>query len=182
MRALLWIAFILAVVFIGRISSRITCLAGSDNSIIKIELAGKDDGIKIIKTWSDIKYKCGTVLDLARKDTCWDFLFIVIYIGLIIIESTSFRQFEPYYSLNELLRMNLFLAVIAGLLDITENFIILYNVEHYSTPDCYFPSRWFAGAKFILVIWCILIWLIAIVHRIILHYQKQASLPPHIAD
>jgi len=182
MRALFWIAFILAVVFIGRISLRITCLAGSDNSIIKIELAGKDDGAKIVKAWSDIKYKCGTVLDLARKDTYWDFLFIVIYVGLIMVESTALRQFEPWYPLNELLRMNLFLAVIAGLLDIIENFIILHNLHHFAIPDHYFPSQWFSIFKFVLAGWCVLIWLIALVHQLILRNKKPEKLPVHTAD
>lgn len=182
MRALFWIAFILAVVFIGRISLRITCLSGSDNSIINIELAGKEDGAKIIKAWSDTKYKCGTVLDLARKDTYWDYLFIIIYVGLIMVESTALRQFEPDYPLNELLRMNLFIAVLAGLLDVIENMVILHNLRHFANPDHYFPSKWFSIIKFILAGWCVLIWLTALVRHLILRYKKPGKLPVHTAD
>jgi len=181
MRVFLWIAFVAAVLFIEPITNRITDLAGPENTIIKIELAGKTDGAKIIKTWSSIKYANGTLLDQARLDTYWDFLFIFIYVLLIIKESGSFMVIEPWYPLNELLRMNVFLAIITGLLDILENFFILHNISNFTEPAAYLSSEVTSYIKFILAAWCVLVWLVAIGHQIYLHFKKADVLPVHIA-
>jgi hypothetical protein len=181
MRVIYWIAFFAAVWFIGRITNRITCLAGPDHTIFRLELAGKQEGADIIKDWSQVKYHNEPLIVQARLDTYWDFLFIVIYVALIISESAAFKDLEPAYWLNELLRMNILLAILAGVLDYIEDGLILHNLGDWATPGDYLPSAIPAYAKWVLVGWCVLIWLIAIVSRLIAIFRKKAPVRPHVA-
>lgn len=181
MRLFLWILFVAEILLISPITNRITRLAGGDNTIIKIELATKDQGTRIVSAWSSIKYQERPLLDEARYDTYWDFLFILTYVALIIVESKSFMLLEPVYWLNELLRMNFFFAVIAGLLDVLENIFILHNISSYTEPCSYISSLYPSALKFILSAWCVLIWIIAIGHQFIRLFTKKKTLPKKIA-
>jgi hypothetical protein len=102
----------------------------SGKGIVNLELANKDSGVEIIALWSDTLYGDQTLLNIAQKNTHLDFLFIFVYVVLIMTLSNSQMQREKTSWLNELLRLNLFLAFLIGLLDVIENIRLLHSFHH----------------------------------------------------
>ena len=102
-------------------------------------------------TWSNIAvHQGGTALDAVRLNTRWDFLFIVGYVTVLINLSYAQMQRESRPSVNTLLRFNFALAVLAGLSDSIENFILLRDMLPYNVcDDVYTSPHYFSLWKFI---------------------------------
>ena len=129
--------------------------------IVCFELSGKEQGQQLLKEWHDAS---PYLFPKAKQVILIDFLFLFFYSGLLFIISNALMFHERSLFLNTLLRMNLLLAPLAGLLDITENFLMLHNLAHY--PDSYISSAVFAWVKFILAGWVVLVCLISLVKKI----------------
>jgi hypothetical protein len=68
------------------------------------------------------------MLQEARLNTRWDFLFIVGYVFVLTFVSYNRMQRSPRFWLNTLLRLSFVLIITAGLCDIVENCILLSDI------------------------------------------------------
>ena len=135
----------------------------SRKGIINLELANKDTGVEIIALWSDTLYGDQTLLSIAQKNTHLDFLFILVYVVLIMTLSNSQMQREKTSWLNELLRLNLFLAFLIGSLDVIENIRLLHSFHHPGNMAEFWRTDFIAWPKFVLAGWVILIYVSSVI-------------------
>lgn len=162
MKKFIWFIFIALSAYMGYQGYVLQCLKKTGYSIFQLEIACKDSGQAILHTWNNIPYGNGTLLDVAKSNTHWDFLFIACYVLLIILHSSAQMQNEKSLFLNSLLRFNLFLAVLAGFLDVNENIMLLHNFRHVA-DGYYWVTIWVTIPKFVLSGWAVLIWLISVI-------------------
>lgn len=162
MKKLVWLIFILLVLGMGFQGYILCHTAIPRYSILELETSCKAKGQLILHTWNSTPYGNNNLLSVAQSNTHWDFLFILCYVTLIIIHSSGQMQNETSLFLNELLRLNLLLAVLAGLLDISENLLLLHNFRHISDGRYYWPTAMVTIPKFVLAGWAVLIWLISL--------------------
>ena len=159
-RYLGWGCFIAAILFA---IYQLWALRETPLAILKLQFADAAEGKAMLVYWHD-KYTSHytSLLQEAIKNTWWDFIFIPGYVSVIIILSYHQMQREPAAWLNNLLRLSFFLAIVAGVLDVAENMLLLYNMASYRIGIVYRSTRWLALLKFVLCGWCILVWLISI--------------------
>jgi hypothetical protein len=94
-----------------------------------------------------------------------DFFFIIAYTGMLRLVSRRLMRKEENPVFRFLLRMNIILALFAGLLDIFENIILLYNMQGYY-PGEYYISAMYAGIpKWLLIGFIIFIWILSLAKR-----------------
>ena len=135
----------------------------SGKGIVNLELANKDAGVEIIALWSDTLYGDQTLLNIAQKNTHLDFLFILVYVVLIMTLSNSQMQREKTSWLNELLRLNLFLAFLIGSLDVIENIRLLHSFHHPGNMAEFWRTDFIAWPKFVIAGWVILIYVFSVI-------------------
>lgn len=111
---------------------------------------------QILEQWRGTLTSKGSLIPFARIITYFEFLLIPLYVSLVIMYSDNRLQKEPALWLNTLLRLNMLMIVITGLLGITENIVMLYNLEY--GQDDYVNIWWITWLKFILAGWTLLIW------------------------
>lgn len=160
MKTLLWIIFIIVFSILGFQDH--TLIKNSGYGIINLELANTDLGVQILKEWHHCHYGELTLLDVALNQTRLDFLFIFVYVLLIISMSNWQMQRERRIFFNELLRFNLFITVLAGLLDVIENFRILHNFQHIDSLSEYWGTNWLSSIKLALIGFAIVVFLISL--------------------
>ena len=160
-KTIIWLGFI-ALFFILQYYSWEMDTAGV-KGIVALEFANKVEGKEILKTWQETQLSRRTVLETGRVMTYWDMLYPLFYVSLLIMLSNRQMQRESYYPLNMLLRMNLPVVVLAGLLDYVENGFLLYDMNHPAMSDPYFSTTMISWIKFILLGWAILVWLVSVV-------------------
>ena len=156
MRTLLWIVFLIVIAVMFQQEHAITSRSGHGTQWL--EFVNANEGKAIVCGWQRICYGRGTLVNIARSVTNLDFLFILTYVCLMITRSYNQMQRERWLFWNELLRLNLILALLAGLLDVTENFILLYDLRHLNDPGLYYTSYYVSLFKWILSGWIVLIW------------------------
>ena len=160
---LTWFVFLLLVLFMGFQGRVLQCSNSRHYTIVQLETARQSQGQAILHAWDSIRYGKGTMLDLVRSNTHWDFLFIICYVSLIMMESNAQMQRERWLFLNELLRLNLLLALLAGLCDVAENTMLLHNFRHVSDGRYYLETFWVTYPKFIFAFWAVVVWLVSVV-------------------
>lgn len=160
MKTLLWIIFV--IVFSILAFQDHTLIKNTGYGIVHLELANTETGVQIIKEWHHCRYGESTLLDVAHNHTRLDFLFIFAYVALIISMSNWQMQRERRMLFNELLRFNLFITVLAGLLDFIENFRILHNFQHIGSESEYWGTNWLSSVKFGLIGFAIVVFLISL--------------------
>lgn len=148
MKIFFFIAFI-GLLFVMRYQGSVLSTSGS--GILSLELADKGEGISIMNKWAITSYGDQSLLQIAQTNTKWDFAFILSYVALMIALSNWQMQREKWLPLNEMLRFNLFVMVVAGLLDVVENFRLLHNFHHGNDISNYWGTSWLATIKFGLV-------------------------------
>jgi len=159
------ILFALALIFFIAQGLYIHFVYKSYLDIIGLELADRTDGGMILYQWWMAGKHGINLLHHAWLNTIVDFFFIIAYIGMIRIISYNLLQKENKPLLIKLLRLGSRFAFIAGILDIMENIVLLYDLTNYYPGEYYISSMYFSYPKFILIGWIILIWLVAIAKR-----------------
>jgi len=130
-------------------------------SILCIEFANATKGKQILAEWYN-----EDLLTIARSLTWLDFVFIFFYVAILITLSNRQVRKEPSIALNALLRGNFFFAVMAGLLDVAENILLLYN--SYQFNEGAYISPWLpASLKFLFIGWTVFVWLISFVRSVL---------------
>lgn len=152
-KTFLWAGTIFLIVIMGFYSQRFR--KAEVKGIVALEFADTTEGTAIIQSWND-----KGLISTAKRVTYIDFIFLAFYSLLMMRCSSDQMNLEKNVALNNLLRFNLLLAVLTGLLDIAENFILLHNINE-SAP--YIQSFYLTLPKFIFAGWIILVWVVAIV-------------------
>jgi hypothetical protein len=165
MKKLIWPAFFVVAACMAHQGA---LLKSGGNGIVALEFANATKGNAILTTYRNIPYGDTTLLEVAKHNLQLDFLFILLYVTLMLMLSNAQMQREKWPPLNEMLRLNLLLAVAAGGLDIAENIRLLHNLHHIGNPGLYWETYWLALPKFILAGWIVLVWLVSVVKRGIL--------------
>ena len=153
-RIIIWIGF-LVITFIFFYYGRFFKQANVPG-IVEFEFANAAEGKVLLQSWEDAR-----LLSLAGKMIWVDFLYVFFYVALIITLSSRQIRKESAVALNALLRANFFFAVLAGLLDVTENISLLYNLQCWKTN--YMRLSWATWSKFILIAWTVVVWLISFI-------------------
>jgi len=117
---------------------------------------------EILLSWQYTKVPAGNLIDTTRTIIHYDYLFILFYVILLIKLSHDWMNRESWYPLNVLLRLNLPIIVLAGLFDIIENGILLYNLNQWPSLN-YVRTTWFTFPKFLLAGWVLLVWVVAMI-------------------
>lgn len=159
------VLFILIIIFFIAQALYVHLVLKSDFNIVGLETANRADGGMLLYTWWTKGNNGIVVIRQAWINTIVDFLFIFAYVGLIRIISRNLLQPETSFALNKLLRFNMRLAIVIGVLDILENIILLYNLTNYYPGEYYVSSMYPGLLKWFLLVWVIVVWIMAIVRR-----------------
>ncbi len=173
MRTILWIILVAVAVILYQENNVISNRTGQ--GISWLEFAKCREGKAMLCRWDSVKYGGGTLIAVAQSNTHWDFVFILTYVLLMILCSSTQMQLEKNTFLNALLRLNLLLALLAGLLDVAEDLILLYDFRHAADPGLYVSSYWVTLPKWILSGWVVLVWLISLAKSAI--FNKSTKIP-----
>ena len=172
MKIVLWLILIALVVILGFESRSLEQGTAQHYSIMQLEFADAAQGKTMLQTWQQTGYAGRTLLELVKSNTHTDFFFLLVYTILLITHSNGQMQQERKLILNTLLRLNLFLAVIAGIADATENFILLYDIRHTSDATAFISSCWVSSLKWTLIACILLVWLVSVIHTAIIAKKK----------
>ncbi len=159
LRLFCWVVFIITAVLLRGREWYVNHPHNTGYNIVKLELASAEEGSTILKKWNSTLVDTDTVLHYARVDLLIDFLFIIGYVGVLITISNYLMQRQRRLWLNELLRLCLLLAIVAGLLDVIENCVLLFDMYHYRPGTPFYTAMWVAYPKFILIAFILLIWM-----------------------
>lgn len=136
----------------------------SPSGIISLELADNSMATFIVKSWKNDKTNIGSLnLEKARCSIYIDFFFILLYASLLYkfmlhtLEKWT-GNFETFFGKkyddlinnfikNYKIKFSMFLVIIIGLLDVTENNLMLFKIKN--TGNYYIP--YFAVLKFVLL-------------------------------
>lgn len=165
LRLLIWILFISSLIFL-RARSWYANSIDKPYDIVQLELASADSGKPLLEQWDKTIIDGGTLIDYARVDTYVDFLFIVGYIGVLLIVSYHLYRREKRSWLGKLLQYCVVAALVAGLLDVVENSILLLDMHRYSTSKIFYSSRYVAYPKFVLLLLVLGVWALSLLSRI----------------
>ncbi len=142
-------------------------LAQSNYSLVSLSFADAALGNQIINTWSLTHYGDQTYLALAQKNTQWDFVFIVVYVCIIIMVSNAQMQKEKSSFLNEMLRLNFFIALFIGGSDFIENLLFMHNFHHVGDIESYQGTFVFSFIKWGLLSIVITILIISMLKKLV---------------
>ena len=177
MRVILWVIFAALALYMGNEGRVVKKLTSCRYTIIQAEFADSSAGKVMFKTLNQVHYGRGTtLLDLVRSNTHTDFLFIIDYTLLILLCSYLQMQNEKSLALNSLLRLNLLLAIMVALLDVTENLKILYNIRHFADGGFYSCSYLVSTFKWTLSGWAVSIWLISLIKSFLTRNERAPTL------
>jgi len=165
-RTILWIGFVVLVVFFNVQHLKFKDAGVSD--IEDYEYAASSDALQILESWE----KAGLVKNV-KVTIYYNFVFMVFYLLLMIGCSNDQVTLERNIVLNSLLRVNIGLATIVALLDLSENLILLHNI----TPsNSHIYSSWVTLTKFTLAYWIVALWIISnLKTRIVYKVQSSAA-------
>ena len=165
LRTLAWVGFIGCIAFYVHQYCNVLDATGIKLRMLFIDFVPPQQGSSILHTWLITPYHTGNVLQQAVLNTKVDYLFIVCYVAVMFMLSYHQMQNKTWVPLNTLLRLNLFLCFITGLLDFVENIILFRNFHHAQFNSDFVSPQWVSWPKFIIAAWIILIWLISLVTK-----------------
>ena len=151
-RRLLWIGTFLLMIVLTIKSFHLR--SANAPTVEAFEVADRADATAIVQSWKDPLIKHTAVSSIKL-----DFLFIACYVLLMINCSNHQMNKERNLVLNNLLRLNIALAVVTCILDVSENFIMLHNIR--SIED-FFPTRVIAILKFLFAGWIVGVWVVSV--------------------
>lgn len=125
------------------------------------ETADQAKTYDIVQRWDISRWGQHDVITGMKLFTGIDFIYIIVYSYVLITLSYDRMQWEQNVFLNNLLRLNFPMAVLAGLFDVIENILFLFNMEHYDLPGGYVSIAPFTYAKWTLIGIVVLIWIVS---------------------
>ena len=164
LKPLAWLAFFGVMAFDIYQVIDLKVLQHMPGSMLGLEFMSKTEGLAQIREWADFRTDhWTTALHEARLNTRWDFVFIFGYVSVLIFVSYGQMQRESRFWLNALLRLSFPLIILAGLLDCTENIILLGDMARYNVGHYYLSSFPVSLPKWVLAGWVVLVWLFSVV-------------------
>jgi hypothetical protein len=159
-----WTGTIIFFVILAVYSKRFDKAEPPARGIYALETASRNEGKAILLSWQQDEASLAAV---AKRITIYDFFFLVFYVSLLIMLSNNQMYRETWLPLNSLLRFSIPLAIITGLLDVTENILLLYNLRDWQPDQPYVQSFWITLPKFIFAGWIILVWLVSAIKGLV---------------
>ena len=154
-KTLLWIGTIVLVIVLGVKTYR---LSSMDVATVEcFEMANRVKAEKILNEWTQTG-----AIRVATNSIKIDFVFILFYVLLMINCSNHQMNLEPNLTLNNLLRLNIALAVDVDILDFAENLILLNNI---SSINDFFPTVVISVLKFVIAGWIVLVLLVSVLKK-----------------
>lgn len=155
MKRLVWLVFLSVSAFMFYLDY---LLSVSGYGIIDLQFADATKGNIILTA-----YQSQNLLFVVVSHLKFDFLYLILYVWLMITLSTLQMQREKWLPLNQLLKLNVLLALLVGSLDVVENMWTFHNLRHIGQPNLYWSTYWLALSKFALAAWVVLVWLVSVV-------------------
>jgi hypothetical protein len=131
-------------------------------NLFSIEIASTSGVKKILSEWQSVKVESQNLLYYARLATWVDFLWIISYVAVLIMVSYAIMQKQKSPFLNNLLRFCFLLAVLAGVFDVLENIVLIYDIYRYTPFKKVYSSAIFSWPKWILIFFILLCWLLTL--------------------
>lgn len=154
-RTFLWIGTIFLMIVLG---SRMFRLMEMEVATVEcFEMSDRMEGERILHEWTTMG-----AMDTVVNSIKIDFLFMVFYVLLMINCSNHQMNLEPNLVLNNLLRLNIVLAIVLGVLDLAENLILLHNIRSMNE---YIPTVVISTFKFAFFGWIVLVWIISLLKK-----------------
>lgn len=172
MKTILWFPFIVLLVWLELDVRAIKAGTTEGYTPLQLQFADEALGKPMLCAWQNKPFGVDTLLGLVRRSIHTDFFFIISYTLLLFVHSNAQMQRERTSWLNTLLRLNLFLAILTGLLDVTENLILLYNIRHVADPGVYLSTCCISRAKWLIGGWALLVWLFSVLHVLLTGKNK----------
>ena len=161
------ILFAGTIIMIGvmhRHGNSLTKSTGTKAGIVALEFAKtKQRANEITNTWSNAGLQ-----QHAINNTYIDFIFIFFY-SLFLFSANWLFSIKQHSVLKKATQLIALLALIAGLLDITENFFLLKMLHYNISNSEAFITWWLAAIKFIFVA---IAFLSILIHLIFLPFRK----------
>jgi hypothetical protein len=128
--------------------------------ILNIEFAKDTADIKrILKAWERVKSEGKTVVEAAKTNTYWDFVFIFFYAGFFFYGNTLLSEkFRGRFI--KICEWASVAALFAGFLDCCENGLILTSLSGKFSPTIVSLTKIFAILKFTLITFSIVTFVI----------------------
>jgi hypothetical protein len=118
--------------------------------------------LQSMKTYQEYSTNVAAINEESRSISQLYFIFIAAYVLLIINCSSNQMNLQYNLTMNNLLRFNIVLAVIVGIVDVFENIVSIYDLDWVTQ---YITVENMMIGRLIIIGWIVLIWLIAIVSR-----------------
>ncbi len=156
----LWTLFITIIVILSGQKFYISNHGGS-LQILNFETANTSKVKTLLDYYSITKVNGVSLLYYVRINTVVDFFFIVSYVSVLIMVSYSLMQKEKNITLNNLLRFNMLLAIVAGLFDVGENIILLRDINNYLSSLPITSAMYVSYAKWTLIAFIVTVWMVS---------------------
>lgn len=115
------------------------------------ETADQAETRRIVEIWQISRWGQHNVITGMTLFTVIDFAYIIVYSYVLVTLSYDRMQREGNVILNNFLRLNFPIAILAGLFDVIENVLFLFNMEHFDLPDGYVSIAPFTYIKWTLI-------------------------------
>jgi hypothetical protein len=168
MRLIAWLCFILLAATLKYLSWDFQHFNPGIPNDFAFETAGKDKTREIVETWDKSSWGQHSVTTGVKLFTFIDFAYILAYSYILVTLSYDRMQLERHTFLNNLLRFCFPLAILAGLFDVVENILFLFNMEHYDLAGGYISISPFTYTKWTLIAIVALIWLVSKIKSLII--------------
>lgn len=170
-RPIIWIGFVSCVLFFILQHIEYRTLTSTAFSILPMEFLSKERLGPFLRDMMEQPL----YWEYAKSNTIVDFFFIIFYCAVIILISYKLMQLQSNPVLNNLIRFNILLAIIVGILDWIENIFILLTLHFFPLNNFIISPRWLAIPKFTLAGYIILTWLLVCIIRLFRKEQARTA-------
>jgi len=151
-RTFLWIGTIFLMIVLG--AKSFSLKSKQVSTVEAFEMASRSEAVAMLQSWKDV-----SVTHIVVTSIKLDYLFVAFYVLLMLNCSSHQMNKERNLILNNLLRFNIALSIVTGILDIVENVIMMHNIN---SIDEFFPTVVISILKFAFAGWIIIVWLVSV--------------------
>jgi len=161
----LWIFFFLILsCFIGFYGHILTA-SHKFLDIFSISIADVPTLKQTFSNWQSTPVDTENLFYYAWINKWLDFIWVLAYVPVVLIVSYNIRQGEIHPLMYKLLKFNFPLALLAGLLDMAENCILLYDMHGYTAQKHLISSQFVSWPKWFILFYLVFICLLSLFTR-----------------
>lgn len=174
MNRILWILFIVTGLYMGMQSDILARSTPEAYRVSQLEFASRTSSQQILRTWDKIPFAGSTMLHVAKSNTRLNYLLLVLFTALVLLNSYLQMQRERLFAMNELLRFNILLVAVIFILGLMENYFLLHNMRHVDDTRFYINPVWVSIPMYLIAGWTLVILGISVI-RTMLTGKKQVA-------